>query len=170
MQSLTHVGSVVLSTRNLQYSRLLRPNTQSRGVLFPSATSVTLVGQMHYLLAKLILNSINPATLKYLCLDVVQDRSLGLLEDECIPGDRGEDGRLVAHGATAGLLTTVTGRYNTPNVGIAKTWTRGTHCSPVSRCCGRGILHRMGGFHSFCAGDRRETRVREGRRSRSDPR
>ena len=78
--------------------------------LFHSATSVRLVGRMQYRLAKLILDGINPATLKHLCLDMVQDRRNGQQDGAFEPGDRGEDGRIVALGVISGLLITLTGR------------------------------------------------------------
>ncbi|MCJ1467514.1 hypothetical protein MMC07_006139 [Pseudocyphellaria aurata] len=113
MQSLTHVRSVDISAGTLDFRELSRPTLQILSDLFPSVTSVTLVGRMDYRLAKLILNSINPATLKHLCLNLVRDSNLEYFFPGFMLGDRGKDGQLLAHGATAGLLTSTTGRYTT---------------------------------------------------------
>lgn len=109
MQSLTHVQKVDIGNRDSSVYWLSVPKAEAPGDLFQSATSVTLTGQMQYHLAKTILNAINPACLKHLCLDMVVDRKIGLFQQGYIPGHRGEDGRLIAHGATSGLLTTLTG-------------------------------------------------------------
>lgn len=77
--------------------------------LFRSATSVRLVGHMQYRLAKTILGAVNPATLQHLCLDMVQDRRGGQRDGDFVPGDVGEDGRIVALGVISGLLVPLTG-------------------------------------------------------------
>lgn len=109
MQSLTHVQSVDVGSRNSLSYCMKVPTMRFPNNLFRSATSVTLVGQMQYHLAKAILSAINPGTLKHLCLDVVQDCQRGHTESGYVPGDRDEDGRIIAFGATAGLLTPLTG-------------------------------------------------------------
>ncbi|MCJ1463933.1 hypothetical protein MMC07_002542 [Pseudocyphellaria aurata] len=112
IESLTHVQSVIAGSRNRCISPLTELRTQIPGSLFQSATSVTLVGEIQYELAKSILCGINPATLMHLSLDVVQDRSLkyfGSEVSEQLPGDIGEDGRIIAYGALSGLLTPLTG-------------------------------------------------------------
>lgn len=107
MQSLKHVQSVDLASHMLHVNctRVKFPNG-----LFQFATSVRLVGQMRYGLAKSILKAINPAMLKDLCLDMVQDLKVGNPRGEFVPGDRGEDGRMIALGTISGLLTWLTGR------------------------------------------------------------
>lgn len=110
MRSLKNVQSVDVGfTNSFVYDPRLRrkiPTKQLLHDLFLSATSVTLMGDMHYLLAKSILNSIDPTTLKYLCLDMVREpRPQGTSAPE-----GADDGRIKAFGATSGLLTTMTGR------------------------------------------------------------
>ncbi|MCJ1467742.1 hypothetical protein MMC07_006367 [Pseudocyphellaria aurata] len=110
MHSLTHVQSVnMCSTVSLSDCEKV-PTMQFPINLFCSATSVTLVGSMQYHLAKAILIAINPGTLRHLCLDVVRDCRRGHTESGYVPGDRDEDGRMIAFGATSGLLTLLTGR------------------------------------------------------------
>lgn len=108
MLLLTHVQSVnvgaILRFRYL--ASALPMNIPNH--LFQSATSVTLAGKMPYNLAKTILGAINPAMLKHLCLDMVQDFKSD--QQGYSPGTRGEDGRIVAHGAMTGLLPILTGR------------------------------------------------------------
>lgn len=110
MQSLTHVQSVDVGSRNGFAQSTTAPTKQLPNNLFQSATSVRLLGYMQYALAKSILNVINPATLKHLCLDFVRDKNVGQLQDQYVPGVRYEDGRIITRGATSGLLTTLTGR------------------------------------------------------------
>lgn len=107
---LTHVQSVHVGTKNCFSNCLTEVLTKIPSLLFQSATSVTLEGKMQYGLAKSILNAINPAMLKHLRLDLVQDRNSGPPRRGQMPGDTGEDGRIIAYGATSGLLTTLTGR------------------------------------------------------------
>lgn len=112
MQSLTRIQCVDVGSRNCFASRVTVPTNQFPNHLFQSATSVRLVGHMQYGLAKAILNAINPGTLQHLCLDVVQDHKIGHFHRDYTDavGMRGEDGQMIALGATAGLLTTLTGR------------------------------------------------------------
>lgn len=110
MRSLTNVQSVAITSKNLFSSRNIVPMKQLPHGLFRTATSVSLDGEMEYGLAKSILTAINPATLTHLCLDMIQDCRARPAEGEFVPGDRGEDGQLIALGATSGLLTTLTGR------------------------------------------------------------
>lgn len=107
LQSLTKVQSVDIESKTLYANCMTAPFPNG---LFQSATSMRLMGQMHYGLAKAILTSVNPATLKHLCLDMVQDPRVGYPRSEFVPGDRGEDGRVIALGASSGLLTPLTGR------------------------------------------------------------
>lgn len=67
-------------------------------------------GLMQYGLAKSIFGAIIPAILKNLCLDRVQDLKSGKPKLRYLPGDRGEDGKIIAYGATSGPLTTLAGR------------------------------------------------------------
>lgn len=111
MQSLTHVQSVDMASDDyFSPNRIPLPATQLPTDLFQSATSVRLTGRMEYGLAKSILNAINPATLKHLCLDMVQEHWGRLSERGIMPGEKGEDGRILAFGVMSGLLTTLTGR------------------------------------------------------------
>lgn len=108
MQSLTQVQSVDLAYQNSngRIPSIARfPNR-----LFQSATSVRLLGDMQYDLAKSILFAINPALLRHLCLDRVRDEILDQSHDRIVPGDAGKDGRIIAPGAMSGLLTALTGR------------------------------------------------------------
>ncbi|MCJ1462933.1 hypothetical protein MMC07_001537 [Pseudocyphellaria aurata] len=107
MTSFTHVQSVEAGMRGDDACLI---SMQIPSVLFQSATSVTLASQMQYGLAKAILDGINPATLRNLCLDKVQDRKTEEGRYTYTPGTRAENGRVVAHGAMSGLLTTLTGR------------------------------------------------------------
>lgn len=108
MQSLTHVQSVDLGTRNGFVERMDVPRKPIPTRLFQSATSVRLVGYMNYSLAKSILHAINPATLEHLSLDMCQEiKIFGQSQHEGMPG---EDGRIIARGAISGLLTPLTGR------------------------------------------------------------
>ncbi|MCJ1471281.1 hypothetical protein MMC07_009929 [Pseudocyphellaria aurata] len=111
MQLLTHVQSVDVGFRNDLpcANRIGVPTAQFPTGLFQSATSVRLVDHMPYGLAKSILDVVNPATLKHLCLDMVQDCKAGQRQRGYLPEDRGEDGRMIALGAMVGLLTTLTG-------------------------------------------------------------
>lgn len=109
IESLTNVRGVYLGLSN-RFSNCITPlKSEIPRHLFQSATSVTLVGQMQYSLAKSILHGITPATLKYLRLDMVQDRTIELVEQELRPGRKGQDGRIIAHGVISGLLTPMTG-------------------------------------------------------------
>ena len=109
LQSLTHVQIVDLGSRNRLAYRMTSSMLQPPINLFRSATSVTLVGRIQYDLAKSILGAINPATLQYLCLDMVQECEVGETKRIYVPGDRDENGRIIALGAVSGLLTTLTG-------------------------------------------------------------
>ncbi|MCJ1465671.1 hypothetical protein MMC07_004290 [Pseudocyphellaria aurata] len=110
MESLTQVQRVDVGSRNGYAYCMTVNSTQIPSVLFQSTTSVRLVGYLQYNLAKSILDRVNPAILKDLSLDMVQDRTLCLFQHEYQPGDIGEDGRVVARGSISGLLTALTGR------------------------------------------------------------
>lgn len=109
-ESLTHVQSVTLGSRNRFSNCMTRPRAHVPSSLFQSATSVTLVGEIQYELAKSILCGLKPAILMHLGLDMVQDRTIELFQSKQQPGDTGEDGRIITHGALSGLLTLLTGR------------------------------------------------------------
>lgn len=105
MWLLTNVQSIdVVSRANKPVTTQFSPG------LFQSATSVRLVGHMPPGLDKAILNAINPAVLKHLCLDMVQDLKCGRPHVEYLPEQGKGLGRLIALGATSGLLTPLTGR------------------------------------------------------------
>lgn len=110
LESLTHVQSVEVGSKHNDEYQLSHPPRPITCNLFQSATSVTLVGHLDYNLAKSILNSINPATLKHLCLNTVQELNIERFLPGLSIGDISEDGRLIAYGATSGLLVTLTGR------------------------------------------------------------
>lgn len=110
MRSLTHVRRVDIGIKVGCAYLLTVPSMHIPSVLFQSATSVSLVGQMQYSLAKSILNSINSAQLIYLRLDMIQDRKMGIFQEGFRPGQRAEEGRIVANGAMTGLLGRLTGR------------------------------------------------------------
>lgn len=110
MLSLTHVQSLEIGSINSFANRIMAPTKQFPSSLFQSTTSVRLAGHMQYGLAKTILTAINPTTLEHLCLDMVQDHKIGHFHRDYVPGDRGEDGQMIAVGATSGLLRTMTGR------------------------------------------------------------
>lgn len=117
MQSITLVRNVDLAFEYVCPNCLTVLKKQIPNDLFQSATSVRIAGNVHYRLAKAILDAINPATLKHLSLDTVRDSNIRVghigkawLRGEFPPGDTGEDGRIIALGAIAGLLTTLTGR------------------------------------------------------------
>ncbi|MCJ1469432.1 hypothetical protein MMC07_008065 [Pseudocyphellaria aurata] len=113
---LTHVQRVEIGSRKFDESFLLMdPSWQPPCHLFQSATSVTLVGHVEYKLAVSILRAIDPGKLQHLCLDGVREPNIEQNQYEivpggCKPGDIAEEGRMIAYGATAGLLTTLTGR------------------------------------------------------------
>lgn len=111
LRLLTHIKSVNIATPPNRHWTI--PAEKFPTKLFQSATSVKLVGCMPYLLAKSILSAINPATLEHLCLEFVQDL-VTLVRwpkgGRILPGAVGEDGRVIAAGATSGLLTMLTGR------------------------------------------------------------
>lgn len=109
MHWLTHVRNINVGTRNVFAYRMIVPEKQFSPNLFQSATSVRLMGHMQYDLAKTILSAINPAMLKHLCLDMVQDHKIVKFQREYVPGDKGEDGRVIALGAISGLLAPLTG-------------------------------------------------------------
>lgn len=115
IQSLTNVHTVDIASRHDLANRKTVPPSMFPTALFQSATSVRLAGPMQYRLAKSILDAIQPAMLRHLCLDLVQDHKIPsnpshVPDDEYQAGDVGEDGRIIALGATTGLLTTLTGR------------------------------------------------------------
>lgn len=110
MRSLTHVQSVDIASIDSSGSPMSVPKWEFPKDLFQPARSVTLVGPMQYGLAKSILNAINPATLKYLCLDLVQDYEVENSQGRIRPGDVGADGQIIALGVMSDLLTTLTGR------------------------------------------------------------
>ena len=53
---------------------------------------------MQYGLVKLILNAVNPALLRHLYLDLVRERYTRQRQGRIMPGDMGEDRRIVARG------------------------------------------------------------------------
>ncbi|MCJ1467510.1 hypothetical protein MMC07_006135 [Pseudocyphellaria aurata] len=111
MQSLTCVRHVEVGSRNgVTTQGLMGPPQQIPSHMFESATSVKLVGRMECGLAKSILLAVNPARLTYLCLDWVENNQIGQNELQPMPGDRGDDGQVIARDAASGLLTTLTGR------------------------------------------------------------
>lgn len=65
---------------------------------------------MQYGIAKSILELINPALLKHLCLNFVRECGSLLMTRGTRPGDTAEDGRIRTQGVITGLLTTLTGR------------------------------------------------------------
>lgn len=102
MQSISHVQRVEVLSKCVSAKDIMEPRKQFPTNLFRSATSVRLVGSKIYDLALSILNNaINPATLKHLCIDMIEDYRIEML--------RG-DGTIIAHGAEPGLLTALTGR------------------------------------------------------------
>lgn len=107
LRSLTHVRSVDLT---YIFSRKTAPTKPIPNELFQSATSVRIVGQSQYGLIKSILNSINPATLKHLCLILVQDFTIRHSPDLSTLGHGVEDEQKSALYAKSGLLTNLTGR------------------------------------------------------------
>ncbi|MCJ1426052.1 hypothetical protein MMC29_003954 [Sticta canariensis] len=110
MTLLTHVRSVDIGSRRYYAYIMMESKRQFPTDLFRSATSVTLAGRMPYNLAKSILDAINPAMLKYLCLDKVQECGIARVHNTYRPGDKGKDGRIIAYGAISSLLTTLTGQ------------------------------------------------------------
>lgn len=108
MLSLTNIRSVDVASITIVTYYMKVPPIHFPSDLFKSATAVRLVGHIQYGLAKSILGSINPAMLKSLCLDMVQEPKKPRLGSR--PGDRGEDGRIIALGATSGLLMPLIGR------------------------------------------------------------
>ena len=110
MKLLTHVQSVDVGSRSHYTDIMMRSNRLFPTGLFRSATSVTLRGSMPYKLAKSIIDAINPARLEYLCLDKVQECGLIKIHYLYRPGEKDENGRIVAYGATTGLLTSLTGK------------------------------------------------------------
>lgn len=107
---LTHVKIVDIGSKSNLVHNMTVPSTRIPSILFQSATSVRLVGYMQYRLAKVILDAVNPAMLKHLSLDMVQDRKPEVLRYPHYPGAISEDGRMVARGSISGLLTAFTGR------------------------------------------------------------
>lgn len=110
IKTLTHVESVSVGSRNRFASSLAESRREIPNLLFPSATSVTLVGRMQFGMARSVLMAIDPTTLKRLCLDVVQERSIPSMIPGTSLGDIREDGRIIAQGVMTGLLTMLTGR------------------------------------------------------------
>lgn len=109
MRTLTQLHSVELGSRTKDSSYLNGTTPLPRN-LFQSATSVTLVGHMEYNVAKAILNALDSARLTYLCLNMVQENDIENFSPVHVPGNLSEDGRIVAYGATTGLLKLLTGR------------------------------------------------------------
>ena len=107
MRSLTHVQHVDLEF----YFVTDFPTKAFSTRLFQSVTSMRLVGQIQFSLAKSILNGTNPATLKHLCLDLVPDLRIGGPPPRSIPRDRGENAQVIAAAVAQGLLTPLTGRF-----------------------------------------------------------
>ncbi|MCJ1463149.1 hypothetical protein MMC07_001754 [Pseudocyphellaria aurata] len=110
MQSLTHLQNVDVAFHPVFPGHTSIPKRIFPTALFQTTTSVRLVGYIYYGLSKSILAAINPAKLEHLFLDMVHDRKHGTPRDGFRPGDRGEDGRIIAFGATAGLLSMLTGQ------------------------------------------------------------
>ncbi|MCJ1470743.1 hypothetical protein MMC07_009390 [Pseudocyphellaria aurata] len=113
MDSLTRVERVEIGISADCSYLMTVPLMQIPSGLFKSATSVTLVGQIQYNLAKSILSAINPEALQHLCLNLVQERNMALLQMGYMPGDCRDDGRIIARGAMSGLLQPLTGRCTT---------------------------------------------------------
>lgn len=113
MQSFSRVQSVeVISHRVLANGITVQfPNN-----LFQSSKSVTFEGSELYDLAKSILNAVNLAMLKHLCLDSV--------EDDIVQLPPGGDGRIIVFRADSGLLTMLTGRCTALKT---LTWRTATH-------------------------------------------
>lgn len=109
MKLLSQVHSAELGSRNSFAYEMTVPTEQIPTHVFQSLTSVRLAGHMQHGLAKSILDSINPATLEHLCIDMVQDRKLGDSRDLFLSLYRDADGRIIERGATSGLFTTLTG-------------------------------------------------------------
>lgn len=110
LRSFTQIRSVDIASKSTSAFNFTIPTSLFPKDLFGSATSVRLVGRMQFGLAKSILDAINPATLNHLCIDMAQDGMIGHPPGVFEPGERGEDGRMIALGALSGLLTTLTGR------------------------------------------------------------
>ncbi|MCJ1426389.1 hypothetical protein MMC29_004292 [Sticta canariensis] len=107
MQLLTHVQRMDL---DFEYFANF-PDEQFSAHLFQSVTSVRIVGQIQFSLAKSILNGINPATLNHLCLDLIPDLRIGGPQPRFIPRESGENTRTMAFAVVQGLLTSLTGRF-----------------------------------------------------------
>lgn len=125
IQSLTHIRSVHIASRDGFENSMVVPVKQFPNDLLRFTTSVRLIGRMQYGLAKSILNAVNPAALEHLCLDMVQDHMMSRPQGGNIPGNSGEDGRIIADGLMSGLLTTLTGRCTALRILILRRF--GTH-------------------------------------------
>lgn len=157
MHSLTHVQGVDIASRTDFNYRLPVPKNKLPNGLFQSATSVRLAGSMQYGLARSILNAINPATLKHLCLDRVQDVfDIGPV----VPGDRGDDGRTIALGVTSGLLTTLTGRCTALRTLILRRVGQGHSIHRWHAAAEEASYIEWASFHSLYTGNRGEVQVR----------
>lgn len=109
-ESLTHVRGVEIGSRANNAYEMPDASRRIAHDLFQSATSITLIGYMDYKLAKSILRAIDPTKLEHLCLNMVQDHCIEHFTTGHKPGDTSEDSRLIAYGATSGLLKPLTGR------------------------------------------------------------
>lgn len=111
MQLLTHVQSVEVGCRDSdnEFELITSATKQVPKQLFQSATSVKLIGHLQSGLAKSILTAIDPSTLGYLCLEMVPECNHGPRPSGSVPEQTGEDGGIVAHGTTPGLLMMLTG-------------------------------------------------------------
>ncbi|MCJ1461992.1 hypothetical protein MMC07_000592 [Pseudocyphellaria aurata] len=110
VELLTHVESVRAGTRNKFVANWTVLTTRIPAVLFPSATSVTLVGYIQSGIAKSILQSINPALLRYICLDFVRKCGKTSMSPRTGPWETAGVGRVAPLGVPRGLLMMLTGR------------------------------------------------------------
>lgn len=109
MHSLTRVLTLDIMARadeNTNHETVLKKDLSNQ--LFQSVISVKLGGEMRYHLAKSILATINPAILRNLFLNLVNQRCayVGRPDER----DSHENGRIIAFDGTSGLLSTLTGR------------------------------------------------------------
>lgn len=100
--SLSHVQRVEVIFESVLGNCIMGPAEHFPNNLFQTATSVKLVGENVHNLAVSILNAINPATLKHLWLDRVDNYK--------IEQPQGGDGQTKGLDAKPGLLTKLTGR------------------------------------------------------------
>ncbi|MCJ1466088.1 hypothetical protein MMC07_004707 [Pseudocyphellaria aurata] len=75
-------------------------------ILFPSATSLALIGYLEFHPDQSFLNAVDPAMLTRLCFTMVHFHDL----EGRLYGDRSQDRQRVTYGALPGLLSSLTGR------------------------------------------------------------